>query len=88
MNRTLLALALALIATGALASRAHAAEAEPAQEPSVGCPKAEPAEEKAAPADAGSSTARPGATAPVRPRTNTGTRGAPRWHSLLPGMIR
>lgn len=82
MIRTLLALFLALAATGALASEPMPAEAEAPQ-----CEKDPAQAGKASGSAAGSSTAsRPGTPAPVRPRSAT-TR-TPRWHSMLPGMIR
>lgn len=83
MYRMLLALSLVLAVPAALA-----AEPVPTESEAPGCTKAEPAAGKT-PANAEGSTtaARPGSPAPVRPRA-TGTRSGPRWHSLLPGMIR
>lgn len=83
MYRMLLALSLALAAPVALA-----ADALPTESEAPGCPKSEPAAGKAPTSAEGSATAvRPGTPAPVRPRS-TGVRSGPRWHSLLPGMIR
>ncbi len=82
MNRTLLALGLALAT-----STAFAADPGPADVEESGCPKVEQAKEKAAGSEPSPAAARPGAPAPVRPRSDTGSR-TPRWHSLLPGMIR
>ncbi|MFY2763450.1 hypothetical protein [Arenimonas sp. MALMAid1274] len=83
MYRMLLVLSLALFATGS-----QAAEAVPVESESEACPKSEPAAGKpAANGEGTSSTARPGAPAPVRPRS-TSARGTPRWQSLLPGMFR
>lgn len=82
MIRPLLVLSLSLLAANALAVEAVEADRE-----NAGCPKAEAAASKDPSADGKSPPARPGNTAPVRPRTGT-TRGAPRWHSLLPGMFR
>lgn len=84
MNRTLIALLLAFAAAGV-----HAAETGADEERSGGCPKSEESPAKATPADAPAASGTPGATAPVRPRTESRARGGgPRWHSLLPGMIR
>jgi hypothetical protein len=81
MLRTLLALFLAFSAAGALA-----AEPPPAEEHAPGCEREQTQASKTpAGADATSPAARPGTPAPVRPRSS---RGTPRWHSLLPGMIR
>jgi hypothetical protein len=81
MTRLLLALCLCLVATAALADDAAPAAAE-----SPVCLKPETKTGK--PADAGSRApaAQPGAPAPVRARGTS--RGGPRWHSMLPGMIR
>jgi hypothetical protein len=83
MLRTLLALFLAIAAAGALA-------AEPTPVDS-GAPQCEKGEVEAGKPGAGtpgaSSSSRPGTPAPVRPRSASG-RSTPRWHSLLPGMIR
>ncbi|KFN50253.1 hypothetical protein [Arenimonas composti] len=83
MNRILIALLLAFVASGV-----HAADGEQDAAPATGCPKAQETPTKATPADANGSTGGPGTTAPVRPRSESRTRGGPRWHSLLPGMIR
>lgn len=84
MFRTLLALCLALSAAVALAT-----ETPPADTPTPGCIKVE--REAGTPVATGdgksAAAARPGTPAPVRPRTGN-TRGGPRWHSMLPGMIR
>ncbi|HEX4853649.1 hypothetical protein [Arenimonas sp.] len=83
MYRMLLALSLALAAPAAFA-----AEPVPIESEAPGCTKAKPATGEAPAAAEGSTTAaRPGTPAPVRPRA-AGTRSGPRWHSLLPGMIR
>lgn len=82
MIRPLLVLSLAL-----LAANVSAVEAIEAERETPGCPKAEAAAGKEPVADGKAPPARPGTTAPVRPRTGT-ARGAPRWHSLLPGMFR
>lgn len=83
MIRPLLVLSLALFAANALA-------VEPVQdEPeSSGCPKSENATAKAQASEPAGTATRPGNTAPVRPRSGAAVRGTPRWHSLLPGMIR
>lgn len=81
MLRTSLALFLAFSASGALAADAVPADAE-----APGCEREQvQASKSTAGADSASPAARPGTPAPVRPRTS---RGTPRWHSLLPGMIR
>ena len=82
MIRPLLVLSLALFAANAYAVEAAEAETE-----STGCPKSEAAPGKAAAGDSTRPEAQPGAPAPVRPRSAV-PRGTPRWHSLLPGMIR
>ncbi|TNJ33894.1 hypothetical protein [Arenimonas terrae] len=82
MIRPLLVLSLSLLAANALA--AEAVEADPE---TSGCPKTEAAAGKEPTTDGKAPPARPGTTAPVRPRTGT-VRGTPRWHSLLPGMFR
>ncbi|MBW8366540.1 MAG: hypothetical protein K0M70_01585 [Arenimonas sp.] len=83
MLRTLLALLLAVAATGALGAEVLPAEAEAPQ-----CEKDADQAGKSTPGAAGSTTAaRPGTPASVRPRSASG-RSTPRWHSLLPGMIR
>lgn len=82
MLRTVFALFLALAAAGALAAEPMPVDAE--------TPHCEKSEAQAAKASAGvaggSAASRPGAPAPVRARTSG--RSTPRWHSLLPGMIR
>jgi hypothetical protein len=82
MIRPLLVLSLSL-----LAANAFAVEAVEADRENAGCPKTEAAASKDPATDGKTPPARPGTTAPVRPRTGT-ARGAPRWHSLLPGMFR
>ena len=83
MYRMLLALSLALAVPAALA-----AEPVPVESEAPGCTKAKPASgEPPANADGTTPATRPGSPAPVRPRA-AGTRSGPRWHSLLPGMIR
>ena len=83
MLRTLLALFLAMSAAGVLAAEPLPTDAEAPQ-----CEKDEAQANKASGGAAGSTTAtRPGTPAPVRPRSAT-TRSTPRWHSMLPGMIR
>lgn len=82
MIRPLLVLSLALFATDA-----RAVEAAQANPEASGCPKSEAAPEKAPAIETTGAAARPGTPAPVRPRSTT-ARGTPRWHSLLPGMIR
>lgn len=82
MSRILFALCLVLFAVPAAAAESAASESA-----AETCPKAEahadkPGEEAAAPAQ------RPGTPAPVRARSTSGVRSGPRWHSLLPGMIR
>lgn len=84
MSRNLLALSLFLFAASA------AAQDAPPAPPSSGCPKPAQAAEKA-PDNEPAPAQRPGEPAPVRPRaTGNAPRGggAPRWHSMLPGMIR
>lgn len=85
MRRLLLASCLALLAGGALAN-----EAVPAEAAAPSCTKAAAdAAEKPSPRTGEEPAASPGATAPVRPRgTGAAGRAAPRWNSLLPGMIR
>ena len=82
MIRPLLVLSLSLLAANVLAAEAVEADREAA-----GCPKVEAAAGKEPAVDGKATPARPGNTAPVRPRTGT-VRGTPRWHSLLPGMFR
>ena len=84
MIRPMLALSLALAASGAFA-------AEPApDEPDSGlCQKAEAEDNKQASGKVNEPSAGPGATAPVRPRSSGAAgRSTPRWNTLLPGMIR
>lgn len=81
MTRLLLALCLALATTAALADDAAPAAAE-----TPVCLKPEAKAGKPADAADGAAATRPGAPAPVRARG--AGRGGPRWHSLLPGMIR
>jgi hypothetical protein len=81
MLRTSLALFLAFSAAGAMA-----AEPVPVDAEAAGCERDhEQAGKTPAGADGSSAAARPGTPAPVRARHG---RGTPRWHSLLPGMIR
>ncbi len=83
MFRTLFALMFAVAATQALAAEPLAVDAETPQ-----CEKDTAQASKSASGGTGGSTAeRPGTPAPVRPRSANG-RSTPRWHSLLPGMIR
>lgn len=83
MLRTLLALFLALAAAGALAAEPMPTDAEAPQ-----CDKGEAQASKSSVGAPGSATtSRPGTPAPVRPRSAT-ARSTPRWHSMLPGMIR
>ena len=72
MVRSLLAFSLLSFVTLAFAGSAAAADADPADVPEASCLK---------------SSRRPGATAPVRGHEANGSR-TPRWHSLLPGMLR
>jgi hypothetical protein len=81
MYRALLILGLATSANLALAAEATEAGAE-----APVCIKSEPEAKAAVGGETSATTARPGEPAPVRPRQ--GARGAPRWNSLLPGMIR
>ena len=82
MLRTLLALLLAFASAGALADEPLPVESETPQ-----CEKETAQATKAIPGAPGTSSSRPGTPAPVRPRGTSG-RSTPRWHSLLPGMIR
>ena len=82
MNRPLLVLSLALFALNVSANDVVEAERE-----NPGCPKSEAEAGKEPGTDGKAPPARPGNTAPVRPRAGA-ARGAPRWHSLLPGMFR
>ena len=73
MVRSLLACLLLIVAVG-FAPAAFAVDATPARTPDASCPKA---------------GRRPSSTVPVRERAGgSGSRGTPRWHSLLPGMVR
>ena len=83
MIRILFALLLASAAAGTFAAEPLPADAETPQ-----CEKeAAPSTESSQRGNGGSAAARPGTPAPVRPRSASG-RSTPRWHSLLPGMIR
>lgn len=83
MLRTLFALFLAFASAGALA-----AEPLPVDSEAPLCEKIEAQGSKATTGAPGASAAaRPGTPSPVRPRS-ANSRSAPRWHSLLPGMIR
>lgn len=83
MLRTLFALFLALAAAGALAAEPLPDDADAPQ-----CEKSDTQASKSQAGASGStSSARPGTPAPVRPRSAAG-RSTPRWHSMLPGMIR
>ncbi|MBP6596416.1 MAG: hypothetical protein KA196_02770 [Arenimonas sp.] len=81
MTRLLLALCLALPASAALAN-----DAPPAAVDAPACIKPDTKPGKSADSADGAGSAQPGTPAPVRPRS--GGRGTPRWHSMLPGMIR
>ena len=83
MIRPLLVLNLALFAANAFAVETTQVEPE-----TSGCPKSEPSTGKAPANEPAGNAARPGTPAPVRPRSGATVRGTPRWHSLLPGMIR
>ena len=83
MIRTLFALLFAFAAAGTLAAEPLPADAEVPQ-----CEKeATPSTDASERGNGSTTTARPGTPAPVRPRSASG-RSTPRWHSLLPGMIR
>jgi len=83
MLRTLLAMFLAFAAAGALADEPLPVDSQTPQ-----CEKDPAQANQATPGTPGtSSSARPGTPTPVRPR-GTNARSTPRWHSLLPGMIR
>ncbi|KAA2285411.1 hypothetical protein [Arenimonas fontis] len=60
--------------------------ADPGRKPA--CPQAEQANGDEAGKDAHPGSGRPGDAAPVRPRASSAGRSGPRWHSLLPGMMR
>lgn len=82
MLRTLFALFLAVAATGAIAAEPLPTDAEAPQ-----CEKAAAQSGKTSEGSGATTASRPGTPAPVRPRSASG-RSTPRWHSLLPGMIR
>ena len=83
MLRTLFALLLAAATAGVFA-----AEPLPSDAPAPQCEKqTAQAAETTTRGNGSAETARPGTPAPVRPRSASG-RSTPRWHSLLPGMIR
>lgn len=83
MPRTLLALLLAFATMGAFAADVVPTDAESPQ-----CEKDASQAGKSTAGSSGSTTvARPGTPAPVRPRSAS-SRSTPRWHSMLPGMIR
>lgn len=83
MLRTLLALFLAVAATGAVGAEVLPADAETPQ-----CEKESNQGSKSHAGGAGgTAAARPGTPPSVRPRSASG-RSTPRWHSMLPGMIR
>ncbi len=85
MSRNLLVLSLLLFAASAAAQ-----DAPPPAPSTGGCPKPAQAADKSPEGDTAPAQ-RPGEPAPVRPRaTGNAPRGggAPRWHSMLPGMIR
>ena len=88
MVRSLLACLLLIVAVG-FAPAAFAVDATPARTPDASCAKADDGrDEDAAPASTKASR-RPSSTVPVRERAGgSGSRGTPRWHSLLPGMVR
>ncbi|HLS84385.1 MAG TPA: hypothetical protein VK016_06975 [Arenimonas sp.] len=84
MYRFPLVLCLVLLAAPALAEEGAAGPAH-----KQACPQAEQASHEDTGKDAGKGSARPGETAPVRPRSSSGSgRSGMRWHSLLPGMMR
>ncbi|KFL37108.1 hypothetical protein N788_11320 [Arenimonas donghaensis DSM 18148 = HO3-R19] len=71
------------------AATIQAAEPAPATAESGSCAKAATEAEKPVESSVGETSPAPGATAPVRPRSSGASgRPAPRWNSLLPGMIR
>lgn len=74
-----------LFATAAV----QAADPVPATTETGACAKAATEAEKPTDSATGEANTTPGATAPVRPRSSGASgRPAPRWNSLLPGMIR
>ena len=86
MARSLLVLPMLLCS-----SVAFAAEPAPAESDEASCPRERAEQQKAAVAETEAPTARPGTAAPVRARGTSGGaagRGTPRWHSMLPGMVR
>lgn len=84
MTRLLLAACLALLALDAAARASDPAAGTP-----TACPQAErTADGKPPRGEAEAEDSRPGTAPPVRPRGVSGARPGPRWHSLLPGMIR
>ncbi|GGA66431.1 hypothetical protein GCM10011521_00690 [Arenimonas soli] len=84
MLRFVLSLSLVFATALVQASEPAPAAAEPGT-----CAKAAGPAEKPAEATVAEPAATPGATSPVRPRSSGASgRPAPRWNSLLPGMIR
>jgi len=84
MHRFALSLSLLFAAAAVQAAEPVPVTAEPGT-----CAKSASEAEKPADAAAGEASTTPGATAPVRPRSSGASgRPAPRWNSLLPGMIR
>jgi len=81
MYRALLILGLATSANLALAADTTEVGAQ-----APVCIKSEPDAKAAVGGETSATAVRPGEPGPVRPRQ--GARGAPRWNSLLPGMIR
>lgn len=71
------------------AAAVQAADPAPAAPETGSCAKAAADADKPANRSSAETTATPGATAPVRPRSSGASgRPTPRWNSLLPGMIR
>ena len=67
----------------------QAAEPVPATTETGSCAKTTGPAEKPAESTVTEPASTPGATSPVRPRSSGASgRPAPRWNSLLPGMIR
>lgn len=86
MARSLLVLPMLLCSTVAFA-----ADPAPAESDDAACPREHAEQQKAAVAETETPTSRAGTTAPVRARGSSGGaagRGTPRWHSMLPGMVR
>lgn len=86
MARSLFVLPLLLCSTVAFA-----VEPAPAQNDAPSCPRAQDEQQKSAETETAAPAARPGTPAPVRSRSSSGGsagRGTPRWHSMLPGMVR